>query len=211
MKKEYFLNLDYNRRKRRSTLTLSLILVLMIGCMASIFISMQDYVFALVFSAFLILPIYAIPSGFKNYPLHNKPVVKIGDGEIVINDKLFSVKDVSKLIIIVELPSSKIASKDIELLNKLKVEYPTDDYFGTFDVVYYDVKGKRQTEYCAIDHVIDALYTMIDNGFKNYELKFTIKKNTVINECDLKKRKEEVLEDTSLKKISKKQRTRQLI
>ncbi len=209
MKKEYFANREFNRYKRRKAVTLSVILFLLILGMSAIFATNKQYFFAGVFLCVLIVPIISLPLSFKNYPLHVNPIVIVDKDIIEINKKIFNVKDIYKISTIIELPSCKIDSKDRELLQSLKTCVPEDEYYGSFDVVYYDTKGKRQVEYAFIDHVVDALSLAVLNGVKNYELKFTIKKNTVVNECDLKKQLKS--EEKPLGATSKKSRKLQLL
>ena len=114
-----------------------------------------------------------------------------------------------RLNVIITLPSTKNDVKDRQILENLKKEYPTEDCYGTFDIVYLDSKGKRQVEYSTIDLAISALKDAVSIGVKNYSLKYTIKKNTVLNECDLKK--EPVKEEDKLEKVSQKNRKRQLL
>ena len=209
MKKEYFVCKEFNRIKRKKAVMLSVVLALIILSMSAIFAANKDYVFTFVFLSLLIVPIISLPSSFKNYPVHDKAIVVIDKDSIIANDKNFKIKDIYKITSIIELPSCKIDSKDKETLQNMKTCIPEDEYYGSFDIVYYDLKGKKQVEFTYIDHVVDALSLAVNNGVKNYELKFTIKKNTVVNEYDFKKQvKEETL---PLEKVSKKSRKRQLL
>ncbi len=211
MRKEYFANKEFNKTKRRNAVVLSIILAFMLLFMAATFAVKGDYLFSGVFALLLVIPILAIPSGFKNYPIHDKPIVIIEDGVIIANGKTFKIKEIKKLNVIIELPSSKIDKQDLELLDKLRTSIPEDDFYGTFDIVYQGEKNKNEIEYAYIDHVVDALYCMVENGLKKYDLKFTIKKNTVVNECDLKKVIEKEKKENALDKTTKKERKRQLL
>lgn len=211
MRKEYYSNIEYNKKKRRSAIILAIILTMLLLFMASVFAVNGDYLFAIIFLGFLIVPIISIPSGFKNYPVHNKPIVIVEDDSITANGKTFSFKDIKRIMVIVELPSSKIDKDDLKTLDYLRTTMPEDDFYGTFDIYYKGTKSKTEIEYTTIDHVVDALYSVAETGFKAYKLKFTIKKNTVVNECDLKKRKEVLAKEEPIDKVSKKQRKRQLL
>lgn len=211
MRKEYFVNIEYNKKKRRSAIVLGVILTMLLLIMSATFAVNGDYLFAIVFLLFLIVPIISIPSGFKNYPVHNKPIVVIENDTVTANDKTFKLKEIKKVVAIIELPSSKIDKEDLETLDYLRTSMPEDNFYGTFDIYYQGSKKKTEIEYTTIDHVVDALYAVAETGFKAYKLKFTIKKNTVVNECDLKKRKELLAKEDPLDKVSKKQRNRQLL
>ena len=211
MRKEYFANKEYNKLKRRNSILLSIILTMLLLFMASVYAVKGDYGFALIFIAILVIPIVAIPAGFKNYPVHDNPIVIIEDGELIANGKTFKIKEIKKLNVIIELPSSKVDKDDIKTLDKLKTNIPEDLFHGTFDIVYAGEKKKTEIEYAHIDHVVDALYQMVDNGLRRYDLKFTIKKNTVVNECDLKKVLDKQKQENALDKTTVKERKRQLI
>ena len=209
MKKEYFANKDFNRVKRKKAVTLSVVLVFIILSMSALFAASNAYVFTFVFLSFILIPIISLPTSFKNYPLHDNPIVTINEDSIIVNDKSFKIKDINKISIIIELPTSGIESKDKECLEKMRTSVPEDEYYGSFDIVYYDKKGKKQVEYSYIDHVIDALTIASLNGVKHYELRFAIKKNVVVNECDFKKSIKN--EEMPLEMVSKKARNRQLL
>ncbi len=211
MRKEYFVNIEYNKKKRKNAIVLSIILTMLLLFMASVFAVNGDYFFTIIFLLLLIVPILSIPSGFKNYPVHNKPIVVIENNSITANGKTFNYKNIKRILVIVELPSSKIDKDDLKTLDYLRTTMPEDNFYGTFDIYYEGSKKKTEIEYTTIDHVVDALYAVAETGFKAYKLKFTIKKNTVVNECDLKKNIESVAKEDSVDKLSKRQRKRQLL
>ena len=211
MKKEYFANKEFNKNKRRNAIVLSVFLSFMLLFMSATFAVKGDYLFTILFVLLLVIPILAIPAGFKNYPIHDNAIVVIENEEIVSNGKTFKLKEIKKLNVIIEIPSCKIDKEDIKTLDRLRTSIPKDDYFGSFDIVYKNEKNKIVIEYAYIDHVIDALYCMVDNGLKKYDLKFTIKKNTVVNECDLKKVLDKQKQENALDKTTKKERKKQLI
>ncbi len=209
MQKKYYANIHYNKLKRKNAITLSVILFMALLSMTAMFASQGQYIFALIFGLLLVIPIVTVPSAFKNFPVDGREIVVVEDNFIKVNQKEFKIKEILKLNVIVSLPSTKKDSEDKLLLEKLAKEYPQDDYYGTFDIVYLDSKGKKQIEYSTIDNVITALKSAVSIGVKNYALKFSIKKNTVLNECDLKK--EPKTEEESLKNVSSKNRKRQLL
>lgn len=211
MRKEYFANKEFNKSKRRNAVVLGIILGVLLLSMAAIFANQGDYLFAGLFAVLLIIPILSIPSGFKNYPVHDKPIAIIEDGVLTANGKTFKIKEIKKLNVIIELPSSKVDKQDLELLDKLRTSIPEDDFYGTFDIVYAGENNKTQIEYAYIDHVVDALYCMVENGLRKYDLKYTIKKNTVVNECDIKKVIEKQKQEEALDKTTKKERQKQLL
>lgn len=209
MQKKYYANLEFNKLKRRNSITLSILLFMALLSMSAMFASQGQYLFAIIFGLILILPIVTVPSAFKNFPVDGREIVVIEDNLIKINKKEFKVKEIVRLNVIITLPSTKKDSEDRAILERLSKEYPEEDTYGSFDIVYLDNKGKKQVEFSTIDNVIDALKTAVSIGVKSYSLKYSIKKNTVANECDLKKAPKK--EEENLKNVSSKNRKRQLL
>ncbi len=210
MKKDYFCNLDYNRAKRRNSLLLSMLLIICTFGMISIFIALNDYTFIVIFAMLLIIPIIMIPSAFKTHPLTVDPIVSITDSEILVGKETFKIKDVIKVKCIIDLPYSKIDAENRKLLSEMKSVKPENIYFGTFDVVVKDEKGKTRIIYSHIDGVVDALETAIKMGLKHYSLIYAIKKTSVSSEYDFKGNiasEKEKAKQTN----SKKSKTKQLI
>lgn len=210
MKKEFYPEINHNRQKRRNAVVLSVLLFVCMLGMISLFLVNKDYPFAVFFALFLFLPVISIPSAFSSYPVDGKPFITITDKDITISKNTVKLKDVIRVKIIIELPASKIDSENLALLDKMKTEKPEDIFYGNFDVIYYDEKGRTRTLYGHIDGVIGALYTALEIGVKNYTLTYSIKKNVVRSEYDFKR-------DIALKKelenqqASKKQKAKQLI
>ncbi len=208
MKKDYFCNLDYNRAKRKNSLLLSLLLIICILGTISIFIALKDYTFIAIFALCLIVPIIAIPSAFKSYPLSVNPILSITDKEIIVGKETFKIKDIIKVKCIIDLPYSKIDAENKKLLNEMKSVKPENIYFGTFDIVIKDEKGKTRIIYSHIDEVIDALETAIEMGLKHYSLIYSIKKTSVVSEFDFKSsiaNQKEIEKQTTTKKAKTKQ------
>lgn len=186
MKKEFYVNLDYNRAKRRNSILLSCLLAIFLLGTVSLFVLQKDYMFIAFFALFLAVPIIAIPSTFKNYPLTTDPFVTITDKEITIGNESVKIKDIVRVKCIIDLPYSKIDSENHKLLNEMKIAKPEDIYYGSFDVVTRDEKGKVKIVYSHIDGVIGALESAIEAGVKHYKLTYSIKKLSAESEFDFK-------------------------
>ncbi len=210
MKKEYFANLDYNRAKRRKTLTLGIILFILASGAASLFIIKRDILFICLSLGVLIIPCMSIPSAFKNYPLTVNPLVVIDNNSVTTNKQQLTVKEIVKIKVTIDIPSSNFETISPVVIEKFRSSKPKNEYFGAFDVVIKNEKGKNVVLYSHIDNVIDALENALKIGVKNYDVYYVIKRNTVTSEYDLisdvRQQKQEEFANAS-----KKSKTRQLI
>ncbi len=186
MKKEFYANLDYNKSKRKNSLLLSSLLLICILGTISMFIMSKDYLFITFFAVFLVVPFFAIPSTFKNYPIDGKPIVTITDKDITIGKETIKIKDIIRIKCIIELPKSKLDSENKALLEEMKTAKPENIYFGSFDITTKDSKGKIKIVYGHIDNLINAIETAYEVGVKHVKLNYAIKKLTVESEYDFK-------------------------
>lgn len=210
MKQLYYANKDYNRKKRSSGLTMSILLIVLTLGMASVFVIAKDYMIAGIFGIITLLPIFTIPATFKSYPVYDKPLVQITEKDVTVFDKTVKFKDIIKIKVIIELPTSRLDSENKKLLEEMKDVKPENIYYGNFDVVYRKPDGKVDTLYSHVEDVVEALETLVNYGFKDYELSYAIKKQNVISTYDFRgdylKQKQEQQNN-----LSKKQKHKQLI
>ena len=210
MEKNYYANLEYNRRKKNQGIILSALLILFMLGTVSVFVATKQYTFVIPFAAILLLPIFTIPSIFKNYPTDNRVMVCIKDKEITMDNTTCKLKDITKIRVTIELPASRLDSENKQTLEKLVKEKPEDVYFGNFDLVVKDSTGKKKVLYSHIDGVIDALNTLLSLGVKYYEVRYTIKKQSALLEYDM--RNDIIVEkEKALQTTSKKERKKQLL
>lgn len=210
MKKIFYADLEYNRQKRRSAITLSaLLIVVMIGT-ASIFMVKQDWIFSLTFLVATLLPILLIPQAFKNYPISEKPIFIVGDKEITVMDKTISIKDISSFRSTITLPASKLDSENVKTLEEYRNVRPHEDFDGDLDIFYVDEKGKKQVMFSHIQNVVLAHEALIDMGIKKYSMIFSVKKNTVKSEFDFKSHISNERQKENAQ-TSKKSKTKQLL
>ena len=210
MKKIFHANLEYNRQKRRSAITLSaLLIVVMIGT-ASIFMVKQDWIFSLTFLVATLLPILLIPQAFKNYPISEKPILIVGDKEITVMDKTISIKDISSFRSTITLPASKLDSENVKMLEEYRNVRPHEDFDGDLDIFYVDEKGKKQVLFSHIQNVVLAHEALIDMGIKKYSMIFSVKKNMVKSEFDFKSHISNERQKENAQ-TSKKSKTKQLL
>ena len=67
MKKEFFPDIEYNSKKRRKAIILSLLAVFFSVGMAIVLFSSKNYLYGAFFLLICLLPAFAIPMAFKNY------------------------------------------------------------------------------------------------------------------------------------------------
>ncbi len=210
MKKEFYSDINYNRGKRRSAITLNSLLIVVALGTASIFAINKDWVFTIFFSFFVFLPIAMIPMSFKNYPVHGNPIITIEDKEATVMGQKINIKDITKVKVLIELVPSKLDSENIKMLDQIKSVYPEGEFCGNVDVFYIGEDGKKKTIFSHVDKVFDALDAFLWSGVKNYSVRYTVKKNSVLSDFDFKNRIENIKQE-KMNKTSQKQKKRQLI
>ncbi len=210
MEKIFYADLEYNRQKRRSAITLSaLLIVLMVGT-ASIFIAQRDWFFSIFFFVFTLIPILLIPQAFKNYPVHGKPILIIGDKEVTAMGKTVSLKDISSFRSTITLPASKLDSENLKMLEEFRNIRPHEDFDGDLDIFYVNEKGKKEILFSHIQNVVLAHEALIDIGIKKYSMIISVKKNTVKSEFDFKTHISNERQ-AEIASTSKKSKTKQLL
>ena len=211
MKKEFFPNVEYNRKKRVTAITLNGALILASLCIASLFIIKQDIVMSVSFILVGLLPLLVIPQVLKNHPIKSaEPIVTITDKEITVLKETVELKAVTSIKVIVELLPSRLDSENIKILNDMVNVYPGDVYYGNLDIYYVGNDGKTKTLYSHIEGVIGAMETLIELGVKNYTLSYSIKKNAIKSEFDFKGLVQKRASEEA-QKSSNKSKTKQLL
>lgn len=211
MKREYFSNVEYNRSKRRTAITLSALLLVVCLAFASLFIVKRDVPFSLIFLLMAVFPILTIPQTLKNYPIDSsKPVVTVTDKQVTVLNQTIELKSITSVRVIIELLPSKLDSENVKILSDMVSVYPGDVYYGNLDVFYVGEDGKKKTLFSHIEGVVGALETFLELGVKNYSLSYSIKKNSVKSEFDFKANLKKRLNE-EVQKTSNKSKTKQLI
>ena len=210
MKKHYYSDLSYNRQKRRSAVTLNLLLVVAMIGTSSIFIVNKDWLFAGLFIIVAFLPIAMIPISFKNYPVHENPIITVTDKEITVMEQTVRVKDITKIKVLIELPPCGNDGDGVKALQEMQSVHPGYEVYGNLDMFYIGSDGKKKIAYSHVSNVIQALEDMLYVGVKNYSVTYSVKKNTMVSEFDFKsvvynKKQEEN------NRLTEKQKKRQLL
>lgn len=210
MEKKFYSDIEYNRAKRRSSIILnSLLIVVAIGT-ASMFVAQQDYLFMGVFLVVACLPIALIPISFKNHPVHGNSIITVTDNEITVMGETARVKDITKIKVLIELPPAKDDREGLEMLKEYKSIHPGYEFYGNLDMIYVGKDGKKRVAYSHVCNVIEALEAMIYVGVKNYSVTYSAKKNTMLSDHDFKNAVYSKKQEDN-NKLSKKQKTKQLI
>ena len=210
MKKEFYSDILYNKQKRRSAVTLNLLLVVAMIGTSSIFIVNKDWPFAGLFIIVAFLPIALIPISFKNYPVHGNPIITVTDKEITVMEQTVKIKDITKIKVLIELPPCGNDAESIKTLQEMQSVHPGYEVYGNLDMFYIGSDGKKKIAYSHVSNVIQALEDMLYVGVKNYSVTYSVKKNTMISEFDFKsvvynKKQEEN------NRLTEKQKKRQLL
>lgn len=210
MEKIYKSNLQYNSTKKRNSIVLCVLLFIGILGLMSVFIALNSVDFILMTSAFLLFPIIMFPSIFMQYPTDDRQIIKITDKEITVRKETFKLKDVCSFRVIIEVHYTHSEEENQKLLNDLKTTKLNDEWYGNLDLIVKDERGKKKMLYTHIDHVIDAMTTLIKLGIKNYELSFSQKKNKAVSEYDYR---QDILDENNAKynSLSKSEKRKQLM
>ena len=210
MKKVFVSNIEYNRTKKRNGIILTILLFLGVGGLAVTFFTKESYDLATIMCSFLLFPIVLFPSIFKMYPTDGRAILTITDTAVTVGKETYKLKDVTKFRVIIELPSSRIDSENLALLEEMKTAKLEDVWCGNLDIIVKDGNGKAKVLYTHIDQVVDGMNTLLKLGIKNYELSFSLRNNKVVSEYDFRK---DVLSeiDKSQVKTSKKSNKKQLM
>ena len=210
MNKEFFADILYNRQKRRSAILLNSLLIVVLLGTASIFIVQKDILFSLIFLMFMFIPMLTIPSAFKNFPVHDKPVLTVTDKEVVIMDMNIKLKDISSFKATICLQPLKTEKETVDMLEEIKDKKPPEDFDGDFDISYIDANGKKKTAFSHVKNVVGAIEALIELGVKSYSLNYSCKKNVVKSTYDFKTDLANRRQAENAK-ASKKSKTKQLI
>ena len=210
MEKKFYANIEYNKRKKSSGITLSMLLIVMLLLTISIFVAIKQYEFVLIFAVLLLLPAFLIPRIFKTYPTDGREIVVIKDKEVIMDNATTKLKDITLIRVTIELPESKLDSENNALLEEMKSQKPNAEFFGNFDLVVKDLKGEKKFLYSHIENVMQALETLLELGVKHYEILYSIKKKSVKCEYDVKK-DIVIQKENALTSTSKKDRKKQLL
>lgn len=213
MEKIYRGNVEYNKHKRRTSVVLCILLLITMLGTASVFVALKQWAIVVSFAIFLIVPLTLFPAAINNYPTDGRPIVTITDKEVKVIKDVAKIKDIQKVKIIIDLPKCSTDSENLEMLKEYKSLRPSEEWYGSFDLVVNVLGGKKRVLYSHIDGCIDALKTLIELGVKNYEITYSVKKLTENSDYDFLKElsDEKQVKHREMQQMSEKQKRKQLI
>ncbi len=206
----FYPDIAYNKSKRRRFYILfAITMVCMLGLL-SIFIINDPKSLTVFFLMFIVLVLLLLlPSVLKSYPINGKPMIEIGDKQIIYNGKyVVELKDIVGFKCNVLHPcASRIPAEMIDELTEVGKNLTEEIRFGDVDLI---IKGQKKNEtlYATVVDCVGAAQALVDFGVKDYTLYVYYKKQVI----DPKHKFTKTLkEDEKIDKLSKKDRIKQLL
>ena len=207
-------DIEFNKKERRKTLVLGLILIFMLGGMGAVTIlqgGQTALMMGIVMIVFVVFGIAMIPSGFKQYPIRNEPIIEVGAKEAVINGKTFKISDISEVRLTITLAPVGTKAENEKFLNEIMSAEPERNITANLDFtmrIPVDNKGKDKNIYTTVANAYEGLLAFYKAGCKHYRIIYSMKKLTRVSTYDLG---DTVTESgKKLSQISKKDRVKQL-
>ncbi len=207
-------DIEFNKKERRKTLVLGLILIFMLGGMGAVTIlqgGQTALMMGIVMIVFVVFGIAMIPSGFKQYPIKNEPIIEVGAKEAVINGKTFKISDISEVRLTITLAPVGTKAENEKFLNEIMSAEPERNITANLDFtmkIPVDNKGKDKNIYTTVANAYEGLLAFYKAGCKHYRIIYSMKKLTRVSTYDLG---DTVTESgKKLSQISKKDRVKQL-
>lgn len=177
--KQFFPDIAYSKKKRRQSLGLFAVLILLIGGFAAYLFVEGQQLLAGVMLIFLVIPLATIPSTFMNYPTKNVPLLEVNGSRIKIrgDKKEYKGSEILAVSVIIDLPDYKgTAEERAAELKRIAAIKPTEPVLGTCDLIVKNEKGKEETKYNIVSDCIGALDALLQAGVKKYRIVYCMKK-----------------------------------
>ena len=211
---KFYPDIEFNKRERRKTVIYGAILVFMLGGMGLImFLNKETFTFlsGAIMLAMLVFAISMIPSGFKQYPVKNEPIIEVGAKEAVVNGKKIKISDIYEVRLTITLAPVGKKEDNEKFLDEIASQEPEKNITANLDLTMknpIDDKGKEKNLYTTIANSYEALLAFYKAGCKHYRIIYSMKKLTRLSTYDLG---DTVTESgLRLSQISKKDRVKQL-
>ena len=205
---QFFPNIEYNKAKRKKAYILGFASIFLLLIMFASFLQINTSVAITVGILFLFV-IILLPSIIKSYPIKKKPVIEVGEKQIIYNGKyVVELKDIVGFKLNVFHPCSSRISVEIEdELNEVSKNLDKEIRFGYVDLV---IKGqkKEETLFGTVLDCVGAAQALVDFGVKEYVCYVSWKKHTIVSNFKFRKT---VTEQDNVINISKKKRRKQLL
>ncbi len=178
-RKEYFVNVDYNKSKRLKFFVLYTIMVFLSIIMIGAFAAFKQWWIVILFLVLLVVFAAFIPQTLKNYPVKNAAPSLIVEGRTVyIDGQAFRASDIENAKVIIEFaPVSKIDSENRKFVSDMAAKMPEEECFGSIEISFRPgVVRKGEVRVVTIEDCLGALVAMVDAGIKHYAIIFNMKK-----------------------------------
>ena len=180
MQKEFFPDIEFNRKRRTKLVTFYVLLAFLPGGFAVWLFTTGNSMMGILMAGMLVLLVTMIPSSLAQYPIKRKPLitfegksVKFGANEYV------KVADILAVSICIEVPQvSKVNQENRDFLLQVASTKPTEPVLGACDVTIRNEKGKEVIKYAIIEDCIGALEEFLEIGVKKYRILYSQKKLT---------------------------------
>ena len=211
---KFYPDIEFNKRERRKTLIYVGILIFMLGGMGLITILRQEtvsFVSGAILLAFLGIGIAMIPSGFKQYPVKNEPIIEVGYKEVKINRRTFKISDIYEVRLTVTVAPVGTKEENEKTMEEIASSEPSRHMTANVDFTMknpVDNKGREREVYTTVADAYEALLALYKAGCKHYKIIYSMKKIVKVSTYDLG----DTVTESGLKlsQISKKDRAKQL-
>ena len=205
---QFFPNIEYNKAKRKKVYVLGFASLVLTLLMFASFLQINTSV-AITAGLLFLFVLIIMPSVIKSYPVKAKPVIEVGEKQIIYNGKyVVELKDIIGFKLNVFHPcASRIPTEIIDELTEVGKNLDQEIRFGYVDLI---IKGekKEETLYGTVLDCVGAAQALIDFGVKDYVCFVSHKKQVITPSYRFKKT---LTEEEKNLNISKKQRRKQLL
>lgn len=207
---QFFPNIEYNKAKRKKFWVLMIVAMLaLFGLLTVFIINDPKSVMTITVGMFILFLLILLPSVLKSYPIKNKPVIEVGEKQIIYNEKyVVELKDIIGFKLNVFHPcTSRIPTEIEDELTEVGKNLDQEIRFGYVDLVIRGQK-KEETLYGTVIDCVGAAQALVDFGVKDYVCYVSWKKHVIKPDYKFIRR---VNDEESVVNLSKKNRRKQLI
>lgn len=180
MQKEFYPNIEFNRKRRRQLWTFYLLLLVLCGGFSVYMFATKQFMLGGILAAMIALLFSMVPSSLAQYPVKSKALIKIDGKQVTFyTGETVKASDILAVSISIDVPEvGKIAEENKKYLAEVASTKPTEPVFGACDVSVRNEKGKEVVKYHLIEDVIGALECFLSMGVKKYRILYCMKKLT---------------------------------
>lgn len=206
--KQFFPNVEYNRKRRVKYFVLFAVLTTLLLSMSAWIISSGQY-WILTIDVFLIVFIALIPKTLKENPVKHTPILEVTGETVKIVSTEYSRADVRWVKAIVYLGSIGNAVENREFIERVATEKPPMKMLGSLEICV-NKDGKPYSEFVVIENVVEALLLFVEDGKTTYRLGYNLGKDYRATTYNLKDYVSEE-KNKQVIKVSDKSKIKQLI